>query len=274
MANGSGMPGFFDKHRKYFFVLAVFLLLFWLVTIQVKAGRFAILEQPVLAVSGFFERVVTWPFRAATSVFSGYVNLVRTERENRRLREEAVRLRLENQITNELISENERLRAALGFQKLAPPRSVTAAIIAKDSSPSSRTVTLNRGSADGIERDLPVVTPDGVVGKIQAVLPNTAKVVLLTDPGSTVAVRVQRNREEGLLEGKLDRCALKYVSYYVDVQEGDILVTSGLDGIYPKGLPVAVVTTVKKHEASSFQTVYAQPIVRFSRIEEVLVFKK
>jgi len=98
--------------------------------------------------------------------------------------------------------------------------------------------------------------------------------MLLTDPGSTIAVRVQRNREEGLLEGKLDRCALKYVSYYADIQKGDLLVTSGLDGIFPKGLPVATVTKVSKHEASAFQTVIAKPAVSLSSMEEVLVLRK
>jgi rod shape-determining protein MreC len=119
-----------------------------------------------------------------------------------------------------------------------------------------------------------VIAPMGIVGRVQAVLSGTAKVILLTDPGCTLAVRVQRNREEGLLEGKIITCALKYVSYYADIQEGDLLVTSGLDGIYPKGLPVATVTKVTRHEASAFQTVVAEPAVRFSRLEEVLVLRK
>jgi len=268
------MPGFFEKNKKIIAILALFLLLFWLVTIQVKAGRLTLLEKPVLAVSGFFERLITGAYSGIAGIVRGYVLLVHTERENRRLTSELGALRLENQITNELLSENERLREALGFKKLNPTSSVTAQVIGRDSAPSSSTVTVNKGSLAGIDRDLAVITPDGVVGKVQAVLPGTARVQLLTDPGSTIAVRVQRNREEGLLEGKLDRCALKYVSFYIDVQEGDLLVTSGLDGIYPKGLPVAMVTKVRKHEASSFQTVYADPVVRISRLEEVLVFKK
>jgi rod shape-determining protein MreC len=268
------MPGFFEKNKKYVALLALFLLLFWLVTIQVKAGRFTLLERPVLAVSGFFERIITGTYNGIAGVVRGYALLVRTERENRRLAGELGTLRLENQITTELLAENERLRQALGFRKLNPPASITAQVIGKDSSPSSSTATVNKGSLAGVDRDLAVITPDGVVGRIQAVLPETARVQLLTDPGSTIAVRVQRNREEGLLEGKLDRCALKYVSFYVDIQEGDLLVTSGLDGIFPKGLPVARVTKVRKHEANSFQTVYADPVVRLSRLEEVLVFKK
>jgi rod shape-determining protein MreC len=268
------MPGFVEKNRRYLFVLALFLFLFWIVTLQVKGGRLPLLERPVLAVNGFIGRVVTWPYRTVSAVLSRYVLLVRTERENRRLREEIDRLALENRLTGELLLENERLRDALGFQKLGPPRSVTAQIIAVESSPLSSTVVVNKGAAHGIERNRAVITPDGVVGKVQAALEDTAKIMLITDPGNTIAVRVHRNREEGLLEGKLDRCALKYVSFYMDVQEGDVLVTSGLDGIYPRGLPVAVVTDVHKHEASSFQTVYARPVVRFSRLEEVLVVGK
>jgi len=268
------MPGFFEKNKKHIALLVLFLLLFWLVTIQVKADRFTVLERPVLAVSGFVERIISGTYTAVISIGRGYVFLVRTERENVRLKNDLDRLRLENQITNELLSENERLRAAVGFMKLNPPASVMVQVIGRESSPSSSTITVNKGSSSGIGRDHAVITPDGVVGRVQTVLPGTARVQLLTDPGNTIAVRVQRNREEGLLEGKLDRCALKYVSYYVDVQEGDLLITSGLDGVYPKGLPVAIVTRVRKHEASSFQTVYADPVVRISRLEEALVLLK
>lgn len=255
-------------------MLALFLGMLWLVTYQVKAGRLTVLEKPVLAVSGFIERVVVAPFRFAESAVTGYIFLVRTHRENERLVRELNRLKLENSITSELLLENERLRDFLAFTKLHSPSSVTAQIIAKDSSPSSQTVTINKGENDGIEKDMAVVIAAGIVGRVQAVLPGTAKIILLTDPASTLAVRVQRNREEGLLEGKLNRCALKYVSYYADIQEGDLLVTSGLDGIFPKGLPVATVIKVSKHEANAFQTVIAKPAVSLSRMEEALVLRK
>jgi rod shape-determining protein MreC len=268
------MPGFVVRHRKFFITLTFFLVLLWLVTYQVKAGRLTFLERPVLAVSGLLERVMIAPFRFVESVADRYVLLVRTHRENERLKKEQERLTLENSITNELLLENERLRDLLGFKKLHPLAPVTAQIIAKDSSPASRTITLNKGADDGLARDMAVVTAAGVVGKVQVLLPGTAKVITLTDPASTIAVRVQRNREEGLLEGKLDRCALKYVSYYADIQEGDLLVTSGLDGIYPKGLPVATVIRVSKHEATAFQTVIARPAVPLARIEEAMVLAR
>lgn len=265
------MPGFITRHKKLLATLALFLALFWLVTFQVKAGRLTFMERPVLAVSGLIERIIVAPFRFTESAIRGYVFLVGTNRENERLKVERDRLKLENSITAELLLENERLRDLLGFKKLHPLSSLMAEVIGKDAVPSSRTITINRGADQGLTKDMPVVSAAGIVGKVQSLLPGTAKVMLLTDPGSTIAVRVQRNREEGLLEGKLDRCALKYVSYYADIQEGDLLVTSGLDGIFPKGLPVATVVKVSKHEATAFQSVLAVPAVGLTRLEEVLV---
>jgi len=268
------MLGFVSKHRKFFFIFLLFVILFWLVTVQVKNGRFLFMEKPVLAVSGFFERMITKTFTAVEAVGNHYVLLVQTQRNNERLKEENDRLRLESAVVNELLAENGRLRDALAFKQLYQPTSIMVQVIGKEMSPVSATITIGKGSDQGIKKDMAVITPSGVVGKVQTALSGSAKVILLTDPGSTLAVRVQRNREEGLLEGKLVNCALKYVSYYADIQQGDLLVTSGLDGVYPKGLAVATVVKVIKRETSAFQTVVAEPVVRFSRLEEALVLTK
>ena len=279
LAAGSGvshnlMNRFIVKHKKSIAILLLFSVLFWLLTIQVKIGRFSIVEKPVLAVSGFVERIVTWPFKTTAAIVNGYVFLVGTERENRGLHEEVDRLKVENAAANELLLENERLRDVLNFKNLERPSSISVKVIGKELSPASSTVTINKGSDHGIQKDMAVITAAGVAGKIQSVSSRTAKIILLTDPASTLAVRVQRNREEGLLEGKLVNCALKYVSYYADIQKGDLLVTSGLDGIYPPGLAVGTVVTVTKHEAVAFQTVIVKPAVSFSRLEEALVLRK
>jgi len=268
------MNGFIVKNRKLIVILLLFTILFWLVTVQVKKGRLTLLEKPVLAVSGFFERIIACPFNAVQSIGKGYVFLVGVERENQQLKADLDRLRIENQVANELLMENDRLRELVNFKKLQPPSTVVVQVIGKELSSASSTITINKGSDEGIQKEMAVITADGVVGKVQSVVHNAAKIILLTDPGSTLAVRVQRNREEGLLEGKLVNCALKYVSYYADIQEGDLLITSGLDGIYPKGFAVGTVIKVVKREASAFQTVVVQPAVRFSRLEEALVLTK
>lgn len=265
------MFGFIVKHRKPLSILFLFIFLFWLVTLQVKNGRLTFLERPVLAISGFVERIITWPFNTVVAIGNRYLFLVGTERENRELLEENERLKLEHAVMSEVLLENERLRDALAFKRLHPPASVMTQVIGRESSPSSSTITINKGSNDGIGKGMAVITAAGVVGKVHAVLPSTSKVMLLTDPGSTLAVRVLRNREDGLLEGKLVNCALKYVSYYADIQQGDLLVTSGLDGIYPTGLSVARVVSIKRHEATAFQNVVTEPSVKLSRLEEVLV---
>ncbi len=264
---------FISLHKKLFAAIGAFIALLWLVTAQVKGGRMSFLERPVLGLSGIIERSVSSVQKAVAYVWNGYVFLVRTERENKRLREEIDRLRLEAQLANEVLIENERLRSALGFQRQTPYSSIVVQVVSKEVSPTSSSFIINKGAVHGIQKNMAVITPDGVVGKVQAVLDSSARVILLTDPDSVIAVRVQRNREEGLLEGKLNRLSLKYVSYYADIQEGDLLVTSGFEGIFPKGLPVAVVTSVEKHEAKPFQTVTAKPVVSFSRVEEALVLK-
>jgi rod shape-determining protein MreC len=268
------MNGFIVKNKKSIILLILFVTLFWLVTVQVKKGRFTILEKPVLAVSGFLERIIVWPFNTVVSIGKGYIFLFNTEQENQRLKDEISRLKIENGVTNELLLENNRLRELLNFKKLQLPSAIAVQVIGKELSPASSTITINKGSNEDIQKDMAVITADGVVGRIQAVLPGTSKVHLITDPGSIVAVMVQRNREEGLLEGKLVNCALKYVSYYADIQEGDLVVTSGLDGIYPKGIAVGTVTKVDKQEAVAFQSVVVKPAVRFSRLEEALVLTK
>ncbi|HUI45569.1 MAG TPA: rod shape-determining protein MreC [Nitrospirota bacterium] len=268
------MNGFIVKNKKSIILLLLFTTLFWLVTVQVKKGRYTFLERPVLAVSGFLERIIIWPFNTVVSIGREYIFLVNTEQENQQLQEEIGRLRIKNGETSELLLENNRLREMLNFKKLQPPSTIAVQVIGKELSPASSTVTINKGSNDQIQKDMAVITADGVVGRVETVLPGTSKVFLLTDPGSTVAVMVQRNREEGLLEGKLVNCALKYVSYYADIQEGDLVVTSGLDGIYPKGLAVGTVAKVVKREAEVFQTVVVKPAVQFSRLEEALVLTK
>lgn len=268
------MLGFLTRQKKLLLALTLVALLLWLVTAQVKGGRFLFLEKPVLAVSGFFERIITGTYDGARGLWGRYLFLVSTRRENLRLTQEVERLRVESQLANELLIENERLREALGFAKLHPPQSVTIQVIGKDVTPASTTVTVNKGSEAGLAKGMAVIAPTGVVGRVEAATGGTAKVALVTDPGVAIAVRVQRNREEGLLEGRLSHCVLKYVSFYADIQQGDLLVTSGLDGVYPKGLPVAYVVKVNKHESRPFQDVVAKPVAGLSQLEEALVLLK
>jgi len=131
---------------------------------------------------------------------------------------------------------------------------------------------IDKGSSDGVRKGMAVVTPLGVVGQVVGVTPLAAKVLLLTDPNSGIDVLVQRTRSRGIVSGSLDSgIVLKYVKRSEDVQEGDRLMTSGIDGIFPKGMMVGTVIKVRKQNIGLFQFIEVLPAVQTSRIENVLV---
>ena len=153
-----------------------------------------------------------------------------------------------------------------------PAGGITASIIAASASSWFKSCLLDKGSADGIRTGMAVVTPLGALGRIIELAPHTAKVLLIIDPNSGVDVVVQRTRARGIVSGSLENGPImKYVKHSEDVQVGDRLVTSGLDGIYPRGMMVATVTTVRKQTVGLFQQIGVMPAVTLERTEHVLV---
>ena len=151
---------------------------------------------------------------------------------------------------------------------------MTASIIANSGSSWFKSCLLDKGSADGVRKGMAVVTPLGVVGQVVAVTARTAKVLLLADPNSGVDVLVQRTRARGIVSGSLDNgTILKYVKRSEDIQEGDRLVTSGFDGVFPKGMVVGTVIKVRKQTLGLFQHIEVMPAVNLARTEEVLIVK-
>jgi rod shape-determining protein MreC len=153
-----------------------------------------------------------------------------------------------------------------------PSSGITASIIAASASSWFKSCLLDKGSTDGIRRGMAVVTPLGALGRVIELFPHTAKVLLITDPNSGVDVIVQRTRARGIVSGSLENGpVMKYVKHSEDVQVGDRLVTSGLDGVFPRGMMVATVTTVRKQTAGLFQQIGVMPAVTLERTEQVLV---
>ena len=131
---------------------------------------------------------------------------------------------------------------------------------------------LDKGISDGVRKGMAVVTPLGVVGQVVAVTARTAKVLLLTDANSGIDVLVQRTRSRGIVSGSLENgVVLKYVKRSEDIQEGDRLITSGTDGVFPKGMMVGTVIKVSKQHIGLFQSIEVLPAVQAARVEEVLV---
>ncbi|HMA81966.1 MAG TPA: rod shape-determining protein MreC [Candidatus Binatia bacterium] len=207
-----------------------------------------------------------------TSLQENYDTLAGFRSENERLRKRIQSLEVERQKLLEAQATNLRLKQLLDFRSHLAGAAVTASIIANSASSWFQSCLLDKGSADGVRKGMAVVTPLGVVGQVVAVTPRTAKVLLLTDPNSGIDVLVQRTRARGIVSGSLDNgTVLKYVKRSEDIQEGDRLITSGIDGVFPKGLMVGAVIKVHKQHLGLFQFVEVLPAVQSSRVEEVLV---
>jgi len=150
--------------------------------------------------------------------------------------------------------------------------SIAASVIGEDVTPWFRTVIIDRGLVDGIREGMPVVASAGVVGRVVRQTANSSRLLLITDHASSVAATIERSRARGVVKGKgAGLCSLEFSQRGEDVKVGDIVVTSGIGGVFPKGIPIGEVTMVKKGEFGIFQTVQVRPFVPMSRLEEVLV---
>jgi rod shape-determining protein MreC len=167
---------------------------------------------------------------------------------------------------------NHRLKRLLDLQRRLPTKAVAAAIVARDATVWFQSLTLDKGGSHGIEPGMPVLAPEGVVGVIAATSSHAARVLLLTDPNSGIDVLVQRTRVRGIVSGRIERTAvLKYVGRAEDLQVGDRIVTSGLDGVFPKGMPVGEIVRVSRDDPGLFLHADIQPAADAGRLEEVLV---
>lgn len=192
-------------------------------------------------------------------------------RRNRKLEEERKSLLLRIEQLEEQELENARLRRLLGFGKETQLDAIPARIIARDPTSWSRSVVIDRGAMDGVKIDRPIITADGLVGKVIEVGRSTSKVLLILDSNSRISCLIQRTREEGLLEGRRDGlCKIKYISADGDVALDDIVITSGTGGIYPKGLPIGRIIEIGAERGGLYKYALVKPAVPFSRLEEVL----
>jgi rod shape-determining protein MreC len=206
-------------------------------------------------------------------VWRGYFRLLGVQRENQQLQEEIQELRRELNLHREAALANQRLRDLLNFKEsTASMPLLPAEVVAFDPSGWFKTVLIDKGQRDGLARDMAVVSAAGIVGRLIGVTSHYAKVLLILDRNSSVDALVQRSRSRGILVGLGDgRCSLRYVQRNDDVQVGDQVITSGMGGVFPKGILLGQVEKIQRGDAGLFQTVDVTPVVDFSRLEEVFV---
>jgi rod shape-determining protein MreC len=235
-------------------------------------GRVDPLGRAFLEVMAPFQRVASVVASRVGDVWTGYVELLGVERENDRMRARLHDLERRATAYRELELMNRRLKRLLALQRRLPTWAVAAEVTGRDASVWFESLTLDKGETDGLQAGMPVLAPEGVVGVISSTSPHAARVLLLSDPNSGIDVLVQRTRVRGIVSGLLEKGAvLKYVKRGEDVQVGDRIVTSGLDGIFPKGMTVGRVTRVSRKDSGLFLYAEVTAAADASRLEEVLI---
>lgn len=221
-----------------------------------------------------FQELATRVAKTVQDSWWSYFFLVSVAKENQRLLQQLGEYRQEIIQQRDLELENQRLRELLGFKRSLPGEAIAAEIIGKDPSAWFKTVVIDKGSADGLRRGLPAVSSLGVVGQIIDVSGHQSRLLLIIDRNSGVDALVQRTRARGIVKGtSRDECYLDYVLHADDVRVGDVVISSGFDGVYPKGLLIGTVTAVDFKGGDFFKEVQITPAVDFDKLEEVLVFR-
>ncbi|MBU6374665.1 MAG: rod shape-determining protein MreC [Bdellovibrionales bacterium] len=226
----------------------------------------------IISITAPVQSSLQWVLDRSVSVFQNYVYLWNTRKENLLLTETNRRLLSEIGQLREAKQENARLRVLMGFQEKMKLETIFARVIAKDVSTEFRAIRLNRGESAGIKKDMAVVTADGVVGRILRTTSHTADVVTIVDTLSAIDAIDERSRARGIVEGMSeDLCQLRFALRTDDIAPGDVLISSGLGGVFPKGVPVGTVSRVTRKPYGITQDIEVRPAVDFTKLEEVLV---
>jgi rod shape-determining protein MreC len=216
------------------------------------------------------ERAATWSIGRLGEGWSNYVSLRQARHDNELLRKQVSELRMRNAQIESRAAEADRLAGLLAFRDAHPAAQLLAARIIGAGPGSGRTVYLDRGESEGVRKDMGVITPEGVVGKVLEVYSSTALVLLVTDKDGGVGSLLADTRTQGVAKGQGEPLlALGYVNNDENVAVGERVLTSGIDRIFPKDLPVGTVVSVRS--GNPFKVIEVRPAARLDRLEEVFV---
>ncbi|MCP4681052.1 MAG: rod shape-determining protein MreC [Desulfobacterales bacterium] len=261
--------------RNWIWILSIAFVLFLLSLNSGPKQKWYPAEQVILEIAAPFQKLIGYTVNTIRDIWLGYFNLVDAHQENKLLKMELDAIRMENSRYRELLATYERLQGLNQFKQTISKGVQVARVTGLDPTGWFKSIIIDKGKSDGLRLNMPVVHARGVVGRVVAVSPNYAKVLLIIDQNSAVDCLVQRSRAKGMVRGlSTEICRLDYVLESSDVIVGDIIVTSGLGGVFPKGLPVGHVLDIKGISGGLFKNIEIRPAVDFSKIEEILVILK
>ena len=232
-----------------------------------------LVDRIALGVTAPLQRGVVAMVDGVSGTWSRYVSLRAVRQQNETLREENGKLRGEVVGLAEARAENDRLRRLLHYDEASPGPKVLARVLGVNPDPNRLTLRIDRGEGDGVRRGQAVVTADGVVGQVLRATASAADDLVVFDPNCRLGGRIQRTRARVGVAGAGDEQALKleYLLRTEDLEEGDLVLTSGTDGVYPPGLVVGRVTGVQRQTSGMFLNAGILPAVTFAKLEEVVV---
>ena len=270
------MESFLGRYRNLIILMGVLFLQVLGLAVQVKTGANEDKDTRLIRIWALgaitpFERALVWVQTSTGNVWHNYFYLRGVRAENRQLKDQIEQMRLEQVRLSEDAAQAHRLQTLLAFKEQFISKTVAAQVIGTSGSDLSRIVTIDKGENAGIGRDMAVITADGIVGKVLFVSPNLAQVLLISDQSSGVGAILDKSRLQGVLRGTANgEVILERVMSDEQVQPGEIVLTSGGDQIFPKGLPVGTVTKVGNGK-DLFLNIKIKPAANLSKLEEVLV---
>lgn len=262
------------KEYRFYIILFLFILIpvIAIDTSTRAPQNYLFFDRAIVAITSPIQSAISWVLEHVSSGFQNYVYLWSTRKDNLELLDENRRLLNTIASLRETQQENIRLRKLLKFIEQFKTETVVARVIAKDVSTEFRALRINRGEDSGIRKNMAVVTNEGIVGRILRTTATTSDVVTVLDLNSAVDAINERSRARGVIEGLTEEtCQLRFTLRTDDILPGDILISSGLGGIFPKGIPVGTVSKVRRKPFGITQDVEIRPSIDFSKLEEVLV---
>ncbi len=260
------------RQRSGYLFLVVTVGQILLVSAQVNSkSGVPVIEQVTFGIFSEVQRGLSGGFSGVRSAWSGYVGLRHLKVENDALKRDLASAQVAIQEQRALADRTRGLEKLLDLREHLTLNTVAAEIIGAAATPDFRTLTIDKGTRDGVKADMSVIAPAGIVGRLVVPSLRSAKVQLLIDRNAAAGAIIERTRAQGVVVGGGDdRLRLEYMSEVFDVVVGDVVVTSGIDGIYPKGFVIGRIESVER-AGTAYKRITIKPAVDFSSLEEVLV---
>ncbi len=261
------------NYKTIIFVVIIMAVVLIVLSYNLKQRSSAgLITKVVLEVAAPVQNVLNASVKSVGDAWDRYLFLVGMEEENRNLKKKIDDMKSQLILYQEGYLEAQRLRNLLALNDAYNFNFVTARVIGREQVALSKTILINKGTADGLKAGMPVMAAPGLVGRVIDASWHAAKVLPLIDENSNIDAIVQRNRTQGIIRGAGSRgCVLRYISKIQDVKEGDIIISSGIGGVFPKGMMIGQVNHVDRQEAGLFLRINVTPSIDFSKLEEVSV---